>query len=41
MRLSIIIPAYNAGKYIRECLDSVIGQDLPKEEYEIIVINDG
>ena len=37
--ISIIIPAYNAEKYIKKCLDSIVNQT--KEELEIIVINDG
>ncbi len=41
MKLSIIIPAYNVSKYIGKCLDSVIDQNLPASEYEIIVVNDG
>lgn len=41
MKLSIIIPLYNAEKYIGECLDSILESDLPKEEYEVIVVNDG
>ena len=39
--LSIVIPAYNAERYIEECLRSCIDQDLDCEKYEIIVINDG
>ncbi|MBY7803166.1 glycosyltransferase [Vibrio fluvialis] len=39
MFFSIIIPAYNAEKYIERCLDSVINQ--LHNDYEIIVINDG
>ena len=41
MFLSIIIPVYNAEKYIRECLDSCINQDIDCCDYEIICINDG
>ena len=41
MQLSIIIPAYNAEHYLGECLDSCLNQDLPVEDYEIIVVNDG
>lgn len=37
--ISIIIPAYNAEKYIKKCIDSIVNQT--KEELEIIVINDG
>lgn len=37
--LSIIIPAYNAERYIRECIESVINQSF--DDWEIIIINDG
>ena len=39
MKLSIIVPVYNAEKYLRPCLDSLIDQKL--DDYEIIAINDG
>lgn len=39
--LSIIIPAYNSEKYIAECLQSVIDQELNDNLYEIIIVNDG
>lgn len=41
MRLSIIIPVYNVEQYIARCLDSCLSQDIPADEYEIIVVNDG
>lgn len=41
MRLSIIIPVYNVEKYIAKCLDSILDQNLPAKEYEIIIVNDG
>lgn len=40
-KLSIIIPMYNAEKYIGNCLDSVFGSDLPASSYEVVVVNDG
>lgn len=41
IRLSIIIPVYNVEQYIARCIDSCLSQDIPHEEYEIIVVNDG
>ena len=37
--VSIIIPVYNAEKYIRRCLDSILGQAF--QDFEIIIVNDG
>ena len=39
--LSFIVPVYNVEKYLEECLDSLITQDVPYDEYEIICIDDG
>lgn len=36
MRISIIIPVHNAGKYIEFCINSIINQDY--EDFEIILI---
>ena len=41
MKLSIIVPVYNVADYLAKCLDSLITQDLPQDEYEVIVVNDG
>lgn len=38
-KVSIIIPFFNAGPYLKRCLDSVFRQDL--DDYEIICVNDG
>ncbi len=38
-KLSILVPIYNAQKYLRQCLESLINQTL--KEIEIICINDG
>ncbi|MCK0159305.1 glycosyltransferase family 2 protein [Allomuricauda sp. F6463D] len=41
MKLSIIIPLYNKEEHIEHCLKSLFNQDLPSNEYEIIVVDDG
>lgn len=41
IKISLIIPVYNVEQYLEKCLTSCIKQDIPLEEYEIIIINDG
>lgn len=41
MKLSIIIPVYNVEAYIEKCVLSIESQDIPANEFEIIIINDG
>jgi len=41
MNISIIVPVYNEEKLIGECIQSLLDQEYPKENYEIIVVNDG
>lgn len=40
-KISIIVPIYNVEKYLRECLDSLVHQDMPLLDYEVILVNDG
>ena len=40
-RLSIIVPVYNVENYLEKCLKSLLTQDIPINQYEIIIINDG
>ena len=40
-RLSIVVPMYNVESYIERCLLSLVDQDIPLDEYEIICIDDG
>ena len=37
--LSVIVPIYNAEKYLKECLDSVMNQTF--KDFEVILVNDG
>ncbi len=38
MRVSVIIPLFNAEKFIGECLDSLLGQTL--KDFEVIIVDD-
>lgn len=39
IKISVIIPVYNAEQYLKQCMESVLGQTL--KEIEIICIDDG
>jgi glycosyltransferase involved in cell wall biosynthesis len=39
IKVSVIIPVYNAEKYLAECIESLLGQTL--KECEFIFVNDG
>jgi glycosyltransferase involved in cell wall biosynthesis len=41
VRVSVVVPAYNAEKTLRECLHALGAQSLAREEFEIIVVDDG
>lgn len=38
--LSFVVPCYNVERYLSKCLDSILGGNLPKGEYEILCIED-
>lgn len=40
-KLSIISTFYNSAKYISKCLDTLVEQDIPESDYEIILVDDG
>jgi cellulose synthase/poly-beta-1,6-N-acetylglucosamine synthase-like glycosyltransferase len=39
--VSIILPAYNEGEYIRDSLETILQIDYPRKKLEIIVVDDG
>jgi len=39
LKVSIIIPCRNEEKHINKCIDSVINQDYPKENLEVLIID--
>lgn len=40
-KISILITNHNYGKYLGRCLRSILSQDFPREDYEIVVVDDG
>jgi glycosyltransferase involved in cell wall biosynthesis len=38
---TVLIDTYNYGQYIEDAIESVLAQDFPQEECEIIVVDDG
>ena len=41
IKVSVLVPVYNGEFYIGRCIRSLLNQSMHREEYEIIVINDG
>ena len=37
--VSIVLPIYNVEKYLKQCLDTIVGQTL--KEIEILCVDDG
>ena len=37
--VSIIVPVYQVEKYIRQCVDSILGQTFT--DFELILVDDG
>jgi len=38
-KISIIVPIFNAGNYLRKCIDSILSQSFT--DFELLLINDG
>jgi glycosyltransferase involved in cell wall biosynthesis len=41
LKVSVIVPVYNPGSNIDDCVRTLLGQSLPAEEYEAIFVDDG
>ena len=40
MKLSIVVNMYNTAAYMPKCLDTLLNQDIPASDYEIILVDD-
>ncbi|MGW7257269.1 glycosyltransferase family 2 protein [Streptomyces sp. NPDC054834] len=41
VKVSVIVPVYNPGPYIEDCIASMLRQSLPPDEFEVIFVDDG
>lgn len=41
MKVSVILPTYKPGAYIDECIASLVAQDMPKSDWELVVVVNG
>lgn len=41
MKLSIAVPTFNKADYLTQLLDSLLQQDYPQNNFEVIIVNDG
>ncbi len=41
IRVTVLVDPYNCGHFIEEAVDSVLAQDFPPEQMEILVVDDG
>ena len=41
IKVSVVVPVYNPGRYIEDCITSLVQQSLPADEYEVCFVDDG
>jgi glycosyltransferase involved in cell wall biosynthesis len=41
VKVSVVVPVYNPGPDIDDCIRTALGQSLPADEYEVIFVDDG
>ena len=39
--ISVIVCCYNDGRFLRQAIDSLAGQTLPRDQFELVLVNDG
>ncbi|KUO18253.1 glycosyltransferase family 2 protein [Streptomyces dysideae] len=41
VKVSVVVPVYNPGSYIEDCIASLLRQSLPPDAYEVLFVDDG
>ncbi|MDN3240424.1 glycosyltransferase [Glycomyces tritici] len=41
LKVSVVVPVYNPGPYIEDCIESLVNQSLPADEFEVVFVDDG
>jgi glycosyltransferase involved in cell wall biosynthesis len=41
VKCSVVVPVFNPGPSLVRCVDSLLGQDMPHGDYEIVFVDDG
>jgi glycosyltransferase involved in cell wall biosynthesis len=41
VRMSVVVPVYNGAETLKDCLHSLANQNMPRDAYEVIVVDDG
>ncbi|MFE3634323.1 glycosyltransferase family 2 protein [Streptomyces sp. NPDC059168] len=41
VKVSVVVPVYNPGPYLEDCVASLLRQSLPRDEFEVVFVDDG
>ncbi|MGW5216096.1 glycosyltransferase [Streptomyces sp. NPDC004051] len=41
LKVSVVVPVHNAGPYIDKCAQSLLGQSIGRDAYEVVYVDDG
>jgi len=41
VKVTVVIPVYNPGPYVQACIDGLLAQSLPTDQFEAIFVDDG
>ncbi|WP_425824825.1 glycosyltransferase family 2 protein [Streptomyces fractus] len=41
LKVSVVVPVFNPGPFLDECVNSLLRQSMPQQEFEVVFVNDG